>query len=77
MEPRRKSTWLIDGEMKGIMDNFFTLLHLVHQHFTRQASKGNLFRHIVNTTQYGIRSVEYTGAILWNNLPMHILGPII
>ena len=37
-------------------DNFFTPVHLVHQHFTRQASKGNLFRHIVNTTQYGIRS---------------------
>ena len=23
-------------------DNFFTLVHLVHQHFTRQASEGNL-----------------------------------
>ena len=47
-------------------------MHLVHQHFTRQASKGNLFRHIVNTTQYGIRSAKYTGTILWNNLPMYI-----
>ena len=33
-------------------DNFFTPMHLVHQHFTRQASKGNLFGHIVNTTHY-------------------------
>ena len=53
-------------------DNFFTPVHLVHQHFTGQASEGNLFRHIVNTTQYGIRSAKYTGTILWNNLPMYI-----
>ena len=24
MEPRRKSTQLIDGEMKGIMDNYYS-----------------------------------------------------
>ena len=53
-------------------NNFFTLVHSVHQHFTRQASTGNLFSHIVNTTQYGIRSAKYIGTILWNNLPMYI-----
>ena len=55
-------------------DNFFTLLQLVHQHFTHQASKGNFFRHacVVNTSQYGIGSAKYTGTILWTNLPMHI-----
>ena len=47
-------------------------MHLIHQHFTRQASKGNLFRHIVNTTQYGIRSAKDTGTSLWNNLPLYI-----
>ena len=50
-------------------NNFFTPVHLVHQHFTCQASEGNLFRDIVNATQYGIRS---TGTILWNDLPMYI-----
>ena len=49
-----------------------TLVILIHQHLKGQASKGNIFVARVNTTQYGVRSVKYTGAILWDTLPVFI-----
>ena len=49
----------------------------MHQHFTRQVSKGNIFMERVNTTQYGKRSVRYAGAMLWNTLPVCIKGVFI
>ena len=43
------------------------------RHFnTRLASRGDLFLERKNTFQYGIRSIEYNGARLWNMLPVSI-----
>ena len=35
-------------------------------------SQGNMFTIQVNTTQYGLRSFRYAGALLWNNLPLYV-----
>ena len=45
-------------------DDFFILLHSVHNYNTRQASKWDIYVPDMNTTQYGKRSVKYTGSIL-------------
>ena len=52
--------------------DYFTRISSVHGHFTRQASQGNMFTIQVNTTQYGLRSFRYAGALLWNNLPLYV-----
>ena len=44
----------------------------VHSYSTRLASRGDLFLERKNTFQYGIRSIEYNGARLWNMIPSHI-----
>ena len=49
--------------------DYFTLLSSVHQYDTRQARMGSIFLNRRNTLQYGIRSVRYTGAKFWNELP--------
>ena len=60
------------GHPLAYFSNFFIPVHSIHQYHTRQASKGDIFLHSVNTTQFGIRSARYTGAILWNKLPILI-----
>ena len=60
------------GQPLAYFSNFFIPVHSIHQYHTRQASKGDIFLHSVNTTQFGIRSARYTGAILWNKLPILI-----
>ena len=52
--------------------DYFTPISSVHGHFTRQASQGNTFTIQINTTQYGLRSFRYAGALLWNNLPLYV-----
>ena len=44
----------------------------MHGYSTRLASRGDLFLEMKNTFQYGIRSIEYNGARLWNMIPSHI-----
>ena len=44
----------------------------VHSYSTRLALRGDLFLERKNTFQYGIRSIEYNGARLWNMIPSHI-----
>ena len=44
----------------------------VHKYGTRRSTKGNLYLKQIHTTRYGIRSVKYTGSILWNDLPVSI-----
>ena len=44
----------------------------VHGFSTRQASRGDLFLTRKTTFQYGIRSIQYSGARLWNSLPVSI-----
>ena len=52
--------------------NFFETLSSVHWYDTQQASKGDIFMTQENTLQYGLRSVRYAGAKLWNNIPCAI-----
>ena len=49
--------------------DYFTPISLVHGHFTCQ---GNILTIQVNTTQYGLRSFRYAGALLWNNLSLYV-----
>ena len=52
--------------------SYFTPCYGVHSINTRQASRGDLFLTRKTTFQYGIRSVQYSGAVLWNSLPVSI-----
>ena len=40
--------------------------------YTRLASGGDLFLSRKTTFQYGIRSIQYSGARLWNSIPILI-----
>ena len=46
--------------------DYFTPSSERHTYNTRLASRGDLFLERRNTFQYGIRSIEYNGARLWN-----------
>ena len=50
----------------------FTQINETHQHQTRQASRGNLIQESVRTSQYGLKSLSYEGAKLWNKIPNDI-----
>ena len=52
--------------------SYFTPCYGVHSINTRQASRGDLFLTRKTTFQYGIRSIQYSGAVLWNSLPVSI-----
>ena len=49
---------------------YFVPCSQVHKFNTRLAARGDLFLERKNTFQYGIRSIEYNGARLWNMLPI-------
>lgn len=44
----------------------------VHSYATSQSLNQDLFVPSIQTTQYGIRSLCYTGTNLWNSLPTNI-----
>ena len=44
----------------------------IHSYNTRQSQIDNLFVKSVHTTQYGIRSLSYTGPKLWNSLSIDV-----
>ena len=48
--------------------NYFNPVSSIHSYNTRQSQNDNLFVRSVHTTQYGIRSLSYTGTNLWNSL---------
>ena len=48
---------------------YFKFTSSVHSYSTRQSSNRNLYLASVNTTQYGLRSLKFTGPRLWNSLP--------
>ena len=50
--------------------DFFTPISSIHEYPTRQSLNENLFINPIRTTQYGIRSLHYTGSNLWNSLPI-------
>ena len=51
---------------------FFVQCAQIHSYSTRLASRGHLLLERKNTFQYGIRSIEYNGARLWDMVPVHI-----
>ena len=52
--------------------DFFCTNASIHSHNTKQSARGDLFLAQRNTLQYGLRSIRYTGAKLWNGLPTTI-----
>ena len=52
--------------------NYFTAVSFIHSIGTRQSKRGDLFVERKNTTQYRIRSIHFSGARLWNSLPLII-----
>ena len=52
--------------------DFFLLSSSVHQYSTRQASQGDLYMFKQNSLQYGLKSIRYHGAKLWNTLPLEL-----
>ena len=52
--------------------NYFNPVSLIHSYNTRQSQIDNLFVKSVHTTQYGIRSLSYTGPKQWNSLSLDV-----
>ena len=52
--------------------DYFTQVSDIHHHNTRSASHGDFFLKRKNTLQYGLRSVCFNGAKIWNNIPPDI-----
>ena len=52
--------------------DYFTQVSDIHHHNTRSASHGAFFLKRKNTFQYGLRSVCFNGAKIWNNIPLDI-----
>ena len=51
--------------------DYFKAISSVRPYSTRQSFYQDLFVNAVQTTEYGIRSLHYTGSKLWNSLPNH------
>ena len=52
--------------------NYFNPVSSIHSYYTRQSQIDNLFVKSVHTTQFGIRSLSYTGPKLWNSLSIDV-----
>ena len=52
--------------------NYFNPVSPIHSYNTHQSQIDNLFVKSVRTTQYGIRSLSYTGPKLWNSLSIDV-----
>ena len=44
----------------------------IHKIGTRQATRGDLFKSLKNTTLYGLQTIKYFGSKLWNTIPLFI-----
>ena len=51
---------------------YFNFTSSVHSYSTRQSHNRNLHVASVNTSQYGLCSLKFTGPRLWNSLPTSI-----
>ena len=51
---------------------YFVCIHSVHSIRKRKSKKGYLFGLRCNTTQYGLRSIHYSGVRIWDSLPVEI-----
>jgi hypothetical protein len=52
--------------------NYFQPNSTIHKIGTRQATRGDLFKSLRNTTLYGLQTIQYFGSKLWNTLPLFI-----
>ena len=71
----RLLTFVFDSVNKtspSCFHNFFSFSSSVHQYSTRQASQGDLYMFRKNCVQYGLKSIRYLGAKLWNALPVEL-----
>ncbi len=71
----RLLTFVFDSVNKtspSCFHDFFLFSSSVHQYSTRQASQGDLFMSRKNSLQYGLKSIRYLGAKLWNTLPVEL-----
>ena len=71
----RLLTFVFDSVNKtspSCFHNFFLFNSSVHQYSTRHASRGDLFLSRKNSLQYGLKSIRYLGAKLWNSLPVEL-----
>ena len=71
----RLLTFVFDSVNKtspGCFHDFFLFSSSAHQYGTRQASQGDLFMSRKNSLQYGLKSIRYLGAKLWNALPVEL-----
>ena len=48
---------------------YFSLSSTVHNHATRESCRNDLYLIRKNTLRYGLGSIRYVGAKLWNELP--------
>jgi hypothetical protein len=53
------------------LSDMFTHVSVVHDRVTRQVENNDLYINQINTN-YMEKSLQYTGAYLWNNLPSNI-----
>ena len=63
-------SFVYDCQNKLAPDEYFVPCSQVHRFSTRLALRGDLFLERKNTFQYGIQSITFTGAGLWNMLPV-------
>ena len=52
--------------------DYFQPNAMVHRIGTRQATGGDLFSALKDTTLYGLQTIQYFGSKLWNTLPIYI-----
>ena len=62
----------LNGLSPSHFKSYFQPSNIVHSHETRQAAGGDIFQSIRNTFIYGLRSIKYFGAKLWNGIPTYI-----
>ena len=56
-----------------VFDNYFNYISNIHDHSTRQATRGDIFVERKNTMQYGTESVRYAGTKSWNTISIEII----
>ena len=52
--------------------DFFTCTSSIHDYHTRHSYRGDVFLAHKNSLQYGLKSIRYMGAKMWNDLPVEL-----
>ena len=52
--------------------DFFTCTSSIHEYHTRHSYRGDVFLAHKNSLQYGLKSIRYMGAKMWNDLPVEL-----